>query len=467
LTIDSKQLIKKGGFDNLSQFKFYQDIVESLDENENKDLILSILNNLEKSGLSVDKAYFFMEMQDESGRFVYVNGMKDQTLFEQNLRKLSDSGTPEIQDKLSYKMMGDDDARLVWNDKLFFVFAGDTEDVNYDYYFRLPEEDRLMNVADFKNFCQRSSDIGLWMPMQIYADLNNWLSMGMDIPMLDDWAGINAHAYLDFNNDEIKMEVIMTPKEKMDAFYEKYPVIKWESDQNMLKDFPQTSYLAFKIALNFPQYIKIIKETFSGFDQYGIEQIVEALENSEVNAILNALGGDIMFSLYGFAEGPMSMPLLGLSLTVNSEADFQKLLALVPDEMVYDSGNYYELNFGMAAAYFAFKDNRVFITADEKSIETFVAGGNAKNITANAAIGKSIKTSPSLFYVNLNLDDYPQAIRGLINMSVDRKTLSAISVFKDLSMHMNSKYDFQASLKFKSGKENSLKQLVKLIESRY
>jgi|GEM_PF-2087016 len=482
LAVDNKQLIEKGGFNKLSQFKFYQDIVESLEGDKNKDLTLNILNDPKKMGLNIDNAYIFVEMniQDlidetdmhgKSIRAVYVIGMKDQNLFEQNLLKLADLQANDFQDKLSYKMFTPDagDACLVWNEKLFFVFVGNTEGVNFDYYFRLPEEDRLMNLPDFNNFSQRSSDMSLWFSMQMYADLNKLIEShySMNIPVLDDMADMNIHAYLDFNNDEIKMEVITTPKEKMDAFYEKYPVIKWESDQNMLKDFPQTSYLAFKIALNFPQYIKILKETMSGVgaQSYEIEQIVEALENSEVNAVLNALGGDIMFSLYGFAEGPMSMPLLGLSFTVNSEADFHKLLALVPDEMMYDTGNYYELNFGMAAAYFAFKDNRVFITADEKSIETFVAGDNAKNITANAAIGKAVKTSPSLFYVNLNLDEYPKAIKDLIKMGADQKTISAISIFKDFSIYMNSKYDAQFSLKFKSGKENSLKQLVKLIES--
>ncbi|MDR0295076.1 MAG: DUF4836 family protein [Prevotellaceae bacterium] len=472
LAIDNKQLIEKGGFDKLSQFKFYQDIVESLDRNENKDFILNILNNPNKRGLNIDQAYFFIEMQDENIRGVYVACMKDQTLFEQNLHKLIGSDMPEIQDKLSYKMIDkDDDSNgcIVWNDKLFFAFIGDTEGVNFDYYFRLPEEDRLMNVPDFNNFSQRSSDISLWFPIQMYANLSELIKSyySMDIPIMDDMADINIHAYLDFNNDEIKAELIMTPEESVDAFYEKYPIMKWESDQNMLKDFPQTSYLAFKMALNFPQYIKMMKQAFSavGVSNYEMEQVVEVLENSEVNAVLNVLGGDIMFSLYGFAEGPMSMPLLGLSLTINSEADFQKLLTMIPGDIVDNVGSYYEINFGVAAAYFAYKDNRLFITADEKSIANFLAGGNAKNIASNATIGNAMKTSPSLFYINLNLDEYPKAIRDLLNMSADQRILSGISILKDFSMGMNSKYNSQASLKFKSGKENSLKQLVKLIES--
>ena len=474
LAIDNKQLIEKGGFDKLSQFKFYQNIVESLERNENKDLILNILNDPKKRGLNIDNAYFFVEMQDADIRGVYLTAMKDQNLFEQNILKLAELQANDIQDKLTYKMLAPDgnEARLVWNEKLFFFFIGNTEGVNFDYYFRLPEEERLMNLADFNAFSQRLGDFGLWLPMQTCSELFAWLSTfeeaNVNIPMLDEMAGINVHAYLDFNNDEIKGEYVMTPEDKVDAFYEKYPVVKWESDQNMLKDFPQTSYFAFKIALDFPQYVKILKQYIPEISNQNSEierQIAEALETPGVNAVLNALGGDIIFSLYGFVEGPMSLPLLGLSFTVSDEADFKKLLAMVPEGMADNVGSYYELNFGVAAAYFAYKDNRVFITADEKSMETFIAGGNAKNIASNAAIGKAMKTSPALFYVNLNLDEYPKSIKEAINMNVDKKTLSILSVFKDFSIYMNSKYAVQASLKFKSGKENSLKQLVKLIES--
>lgn len=471
LAIDNEQIIKKGGFDKLSQFKFYQKLVESLDGNKNKDLILNVLDNPGKRGLNINQAYLFMEMHGTNPLIVYVTAMKDKALFEQNLIKLAELPADQIQDKLTYRMFQKDEARLVWDDKLFFLFVGDVENINYDHYFRLQADESLMAQADFSEFVQRLSDIGLWLPMQTYADVLEMLSGlgamdGVKIPMMNDMAGINMHLYLDFNNDEIKLEANMTPKAAVDAMYDKYPVFKWNPNQDMLKDFPETAYFVFKVALDLPQYIKILKQTMSEIDVHNseMELVVDALEDPTVNMVLNALGGDIIFSLYGFAEGPM--PLLGLSLSVNSEADFQKLLAMIPKGIAQNNGRYYVLDFGVAAGYLAYKDNRVFATADEKSMETFLSGGNAKNITANAAIGKAMANSPSLFYINLNIDDYPKVIKDIAKSGyVDENVMATIAMFKDFSVYMNSKYNVQASLKFKSGKENSLKQLIKLIDS--
>jgi len=472
LAFDNEQLIKKGGFDKLSQYKFYQDIVASLEGNEQKDLILDILNNPKKRGVNIDQAYLFMEMQNEELRIVYLTAMKDQGLFEQNILKLSELPAEHIQDNSSYKILVLDEACLVWNDKLLFLFAGEIENVNYDRYLNLPAEESLITLADFNEFAQRLSDVGLWLPMQMYFDLNEKIikqsGFDMNIPMLEDMDGVNMHAYLHFNDDEIKTEVFMTPKEKMDAFYAKYPIFKWESDQNMLKDFPETAYFAFKIAMNLPEYLKILKQVTSDMSLPKDEMalISDMLEDPTVNSVLNVLGGDIIFSLYGFGDGPMPMPLLGLSLTVNSESDFQKLLAEIPSGMLQEKGGYYEMDLDMATGYIACKDNRVFITADEKSLATFMGGGNSKNITNNATIGKAMANSPTLFYINMNLDDYPKMIRDLAGMGlVDDSAMKVMGTFKSFSMYMNSKYNVQASLKFSSSKDNSLKQLIKLGDS--
>jgi hypothetical protein len=472
VAVDNKQLIEKGGFNKLNDFKFYEEMLSSLAGDMDKNWLLSIMNDHKKSGLDIDQAYFFMEMQDKAPRFVFVTGMKNQALFEQNLLQANESSVFEIEDKLSHKMLAYDEALyLVWNDELFFAFAGELESPDFERYFKLPAEESLMSLADFRNFSKRSSDLALWCPMQAYIDLHTRFALSTDImsrSILDDWTGVNVHGYLDFKNDEIKLDIFMTPKEKVDAYFEKYPILKKDPNQDILKDLPATSYLAFKMAMDFPLYIKLLKQTMSeAFDRnYPLEQIVDALEDPTVHTIFNALAGDIGFSLYGFSEG--LVPLMGLSFTVNSEADFQKLLALLPEGMLHDNGDYYELSLGfMMSVHIACKNNRVFITDDEKSITAFLSGGHSRDITSHATIGRAMKTSPLLFYINLNISDYPKSVRDLMagSMGIGQRTIATLDIFEDFSVYMNSKYHSQASLKFKSGKENSLKQLVKLIDN--
>jgi len=473
LTVNKEQLIKKGGLDHLKNFSFYEKARMAAAET-GINLEENFLLNSSKRGLGLKDAYIFMQTENENFRFVYLTGMKDQILFENNVRDVlnklneEDDPAPEIQDKLSYKMLKNDDGEITmaWNDKLFFVFVGSTEDINYDAYFRRSAEESLMAVADFKQFSERTSDIGLWLSMQMYVEFveqaAKYSSIDMSIPVIDDMAGMNMHTYLDFKDNEITFETIMTPEEQMDTFYEKYPVLKWESDQNMLKDFPAASYFALKAAFDLPQYVKILKENMLGMPE--MAEVVDILENPEIADILDILGGELMFSLYGFSDGPMSLPLLGLSFTVNGDEGFQKVLAMIPQEMVYDNGKYYDLSTGFVGVHFAYKDNRVFVTDDEKAIQAFIAGGNAKNITANATIGKVIKSSPMLFYINLNLDDYPSLIRESLSGFVPQEAIATLDIFKDFSVYMTSKYSTQMSLKFKSDKENSLKQLITLAD---
>jgi hypothetical protein len=470
LAVNKEQLIKKSGLNHLNDFSFYGKLRTELAQ-KGINLENDYLLNSKKRGMGLEWGYFFMENEIEKARFVYLTDINDQNLLEQNIQNILntlDQPAPEIQDKLSYKMITiDNTAVAVWNDKLFYIMGGNLDGVNYDDYFRRSAEESLMSLPDFNAFSQRIGDLGFWLPMQVYAELieqaSKWSGTPLTVPILSDMAGINVHAYLDFNDDEIKMDAVVTPEEKMDAFYEKYPIMKWEHDRNMLNDFPATSYFAMKTALNLPQYVKMLKETMSGVG-YPMAQITNALESSEVNAVLNILGGEMLFSLYGFAEGPMSLPLLGLSFTVNGEEGFQKLLAMLPQEMLNNNGKYYEVSTGVAGVYFAYKDNRIFVTDDEKGIETFIGSGNSKNIAANTAIGDAVKTSPTLFYINLNLNDYPKLIREALSSYLPRDAMDVLNVFKDFSMYMTSKYDVQASLTFRNNKENPLKWLIKLID---
>lgn len=467
--MNNEQLIKKGGFDRLSDFKFYQYLQEMFKTAENGDFWMSVMNDPKKSGLNIDQAYVFMEMQGENICVVLATAMKDQSVFEENLAKLHISELSAIQDKQSYKMLvTDENATLTWNDKLFFVFAGDFAGIDFERYFKLPAEESLLSQTDFKDFCNHACDLGLWMPMQTYADISDRF-LAETPAIMNDMAGMNVHAYLNFNNDEITVNAAMTPKEKVDAYYEKYPIIKWESDKKMLSDFPETSYLAAKIAIDFPQYLKFLTQIFSEMSNVNSEmaEFSAIMADSTVNTVLNALGGEAILSLYGFAEGPMPMPLLGLSFSVKSEADFQQLVAMLPADMVRNNGATYAVPLGFSSLHFAYKDNRVFVTDDEKGLENFMGSGNAKNISSNASIGKPIASSPSLFYINLNLDDYPKALKDMMGSFgfANAQAMSALSLFKDFSVYMNSKYDVQASLKFKSGKENSLKQLMTLMDS--
>ncbi len=470
--VENKQLIEKGDLKNYKEYRFLEQAYEQM--KTQNPLMLNFVNQLmenpKSSGLDLDRSYYFGVKQDSAFYFAAVFKMDNIATFESNaqlLLQMQGAETPAIADKGLYKIsQPSEETAFAWNkDLLFVTFMTDSIVINYDELFAMPKEKSIVSVADFLEFQANPYDMGFWMSYKTLLDFYG-RNFGMQISSFaKEWENTYFHAYMNFEKGEAKLSGKMTPKAEVDKFYEKYPIIKKDFEKSILRDFPATSYFAMKASFNVKEYMKFFKDIVHQMDSTSVYPIdEEMLENPTANTIINALGGDMLLSLYGFAQGPLPLPLAGLCFTVNSEEDFNKLMALAPEETFQQEGDHYVMAAGgFVAIYVAYKDNKVFVTDDAEAIAAFMGKGYPKHLE-NGTLGENLNKSPFLYYVNLDINDYPENLRTMANGEIGDEILKYLAPYKDISFWMTSDYEGVISLKFKDKSQNSLKQLLKSID---
>ena len=196
-----------------------------------------------------------------------------------------------------------------------------------------------------------------------------------------------------------------------------------------------------------------------------MEEMQAVLDNPNVKIVTDALSGDVLFNIYGFAQG-MPIPLFGLAFTVKNEQAFQNLLALLPQEItekLIKNEKYYMFSQQGFALFMAYRDNRVFVTDDSNAIDAFTGKGQDKTLKsiADSNLKNSLLNDISLFYINLDLDTYPPTIKSFIT---NKEALGILSYFKDASFGATSISEGNFSIRLKDEKQNSLKTIIGLVD---
>ncbi len=468
VALENMKLMKKGGLDNLKDYKFFKFMETELanQKPEIKDFFNKFIENPKASGLDLKQSYVYGVLQPERYYAACTFKMDDLSKFENNMKELAkiNKNVPAAQDKEIYKLIAQDDLAFAWNKDLFFIFIGDLADVNFEESFAMPKEKSIINTEDFAAFMKQDYDIGFWAS---YSQLMGFYSQLTKMQMPDFteiFKDSYLHTYLNFENGEIKLTGKMSPQSKVDAFYAKYPIIKKDLNNKVLEDFPENTYLTFRMAIDWNVYLNMINEYAATIGDPNIQMV---FQDPTLKTIFNALGGDLIFNIYGFAQGPLPIPLLGLSATVNSKEDFDKILALIPQEIVQPVGQYYMIQLGMGApVYLAYKDNRAFMTDDTDAIKAFTGKGYSKNLS-NSILAKELKNDPTLMYINLDIDSYPENIKALLQKEGPEEIKMALSIlkpFKEIVYGADKNSEMFLSLKFKDKSQNSLKLLLKSID---
>jgi len=471
VSVEGEKLTKKGGLDNLKDYKFFQKISEEINQLEPsvQKFVNELIADPKSSGLDTKQSYIYAVNRNNGFYGSGVFKVDNLSVFDKHVAELVKlERNISIEDKGDYKLISPDrTVAFVWNESLLFILGGELNDVNYKELFTLPEDKSILSQSDFQTFIKQSHDVGFWCSYKQLVDMLGNVS-GEQLPAIfDDFSNTFVHSYVNFENGEIKFTGKMSPQSKVDEFNKKYPVIKKDFNDKLLGDFPETSYFSLKLSVNWSEYLKLITETMPSTGDYQVDQIKFMLSNPAVQTVLDALGGDLLFSVYSFAQGPLPIPLMGLGFTVKSEDDFNNLLAFFPSGIFQKTGDYYTAGFGMGiAVYFAYKDNRVFVTDDVDAIVAFAGKGFDKTLKSND-LASSYKKDPFVFYFNLDLDAYPASIKTLLQTTAPRDIrdyLSLLDPYKDFTYTTSKNGEFVFSLKFKDRSQNSLKVLLKNLD---
>ena len=478
VAIENQKMVKKGGLGNLSDYKFFQKLQDEMKNDINpavQEIVDELMKNPKSSGLDTEKAYIYGSVVEDGIYCVFNYKMDNQSAFEKKVKELFESQNkplPEVENLGGVKLISHGDKFVVaWNEDLLLLFIGERSSLDYKSFFEIPADKSIMSVADFATFQKEPYDIACWMA---YSDfLTIFEKIGSDITMpayMQEFADTYFHGYVNFNDGEIRATGKMSPQSKVDDFNKKYPIIKKDINTVLLEDFPDKSYFLTSMSVNWDEYFKLFSENMAqmGKMQGMMDAYEEILSNPTAKTILDIFDGDLVFSLYNFAQGPFPIPLAGLSFTLKNESDFDRFLGLFPQNMLTKNGDYYVMATPfMVTLNIACKDKRVLITDDADAVASFVGKGFSSNLK-NSEMANELKKSPVFFYMNLDLETYPESLKALIaaySTSEINAGLKVLEPMKDVSYYATEKSEIVFSLKFKDSKQNSLKTLLKSVDN--
>ncbi|MDR3245460.1 MAG: DUF4836 family protein [Prevotellaceae bacterium] len=500
LEFNGKALLEKGALNAPERYKIWAGIEEKLkDTPAIYEIISSFLKDEYPFGLDISKVYLFSNI-DEYG--IFVVKLQDKSKFEAKLQTFEEMS---IKDKGHYK--SNKENSLLWNDKVLFVVAGDIK--NPAELFDYSELKSIVTNTDFLKFEASQSDIRLWARYDKLFKLGYPLSSPNSL--IDSLKNTYAHIKMNFEQGELKATVSMSSLSgKM--FWDKYSLYNKSFNKNLLTTFPENSFFSMMFSINpkgytdflkaiipaiygqsadFPEKTTIIAQNDNLLDDTGIvvgimngypEMEVDDDEDimydnysgfyskmiDTISAWAEYFGGDAVLNVYGFAQGMLPLPLVGINFTVRDKAVFEKLIA-IPGWDIRKTDDYYYISESGLIEYFAYRDNIVMVTNDGDAIKKFVAGRTeSKNLSTNY-IARNPDNLASAMYFNLNFNSYPENIRLIVTEFLQSKMPPEtanifINLLDDIYIRGNKDNEGILSIKFKDKSKNSLLQILELID---
>lgn len=476
---ESKQIIQKGSLDKLQDFKSYKPLkqeMEAVRELNRMNSFEQFTKDPKSLGLKNDHVYIYgVKQNDKSNYWAVVLKMEDMKTCESNISKLLGTSDSTFKNKGDYKLFVkeneySDNVYYVWNKNLLFIIVGKVVDTNFEELFARAQDKSILANEDFIEFQKRPYDMGVWMPISSLADFyQENMENDMKLSFWEEMRGAYAHFYTKFEDGEINTTIAMSPKAKVQEMIDKYKVLKKDFDHELLNNFPAKSFLLIKASINVKEYLALLTSTAKELAsksnyQYTTEGVEKRLNSPEAQVIANALGGDMVVSLYDFAKGPLPIPLMSLSFNVKSEQDFNKMIELLPAKTLSkNSAGYYTVSaFSGLNAYLAYKDKRVYVSNDIDAINSFLSKGFADNLS-KSELGSSMKTDMGVFYLNLNIDAYPQGMKMMLQQQGGyyySTLLPYLKIYESFTYKLKQDNEVEMTLKLKNKSKNALKQIL-------
>lgn len=472
--VNGNEIFAKSGLNSPDNYNFLNFI--KLMDSDSFKFLESLFKGSKDAGVSADKILIYVSKLPD---YAIYASILDRKIFEDWLKK-SKSPDPVDEGDFRYISIGGD-FNIAWNDELA-VISGTSIREKLAELFKPKKDGLLATNDDFKQYTSKKSDVGLWLRYDFFADLydNMGLSGITSSLIREEYANITTHSYLNFDNGKITGTVSMSPAQEVAKLKEKLPLLKKSFDKKIFKDMPEQSYLAFNAFINVEEYVKLIRQSIEGLAEKSTnfefdelindrrQEIADLFESPELKIIAGALEGDLLMSIHGFNSGMISYPLASLSFTVKGESAFQNLLNLVPKNFYTQQSGYYSLsvNKTFIPVYFAYKDNRVFVSNDLDAVKAFVDGSKGKTFADNPVSAKM--ADKMLFYVNLDYETYPDNLKMLLQnfMGQGYKTFtSIIEIYENMSFSGDTDYNFEFNLQLKNKNVNSLKQIFKSLDT--
>jgi len=448
---------------------------ESIKERVKDEIWGQILEDPLSTGLMMDEyAYVFAKMEEEAIVIGVVSGMKDAKKFENTLSKIDEDLSSEFQVNEIYSWIQPDKGGIIgWNEEQMIVLGSpDSEELETSYFtesldlmFSPVREESITSLVDFKDFQGKMKDLNLWISSNEMFDIVEKM-IGDKIPDFPLTLYNNyAQVYFDFANGELNISGETHFSEEVEKNIEEFLVMKPELNSQMMNLAPGNNLLvAVAGSMELEKLEKLVNK-FSPPELDTVSTKVEMAIGMEIKDILEAISGDFAITINGLETEAMIPVELFIGVGVNGKALQEKLMETVGSMIpVEEEGDFFIINFQGNEIYSGIV-NDVLVVTNVKGYKDAVEGGSFENSLADSKFSEFATGSIGMF-VNLNLEDYPGMVRGLLSQNAERNEwVTRVTDPFDYLGASAGNYQSKMVVKTNVPSENSLYTILKVVDT--
>ncbi len=479
VTFNTKALIEKGELDKLMTDPNFASIINDIksEEPESAKLMEKILKDPSETGINFKSDIFFYHVSQTANTNYFCLSMelKDKNKFNDFVYEANqtDESKPQITKNIgtSYCKI-DSETLIAWDDdKAVFIFALDdvsAEKIDFQstLLFALNEDDQITKNEQFNKFYKTKKDMGVWGSTNIIKSIPDYQEMfkNMTYNIFDSY----FEGSVSFEKGEIVSSFQFTPNDEMKKMYEKYGNKSLKFNEKILNYFPEKTYGFMTGASDIDMLIKNWDDLYGNNEQFN--EIEQSLGIS-FKELFAGLGGSFMLNLIGGADvtlpnndEPVTLPLIGIAFDLKNTIFLDKMVALIPKEMIKDHIDFKEVLTPIGIAlYYQYDSNMCLITNDISTISGFKSGSYGPKNMSTSKFASSIKKYSAYGYMELNTTKYPQKWFSSIDEE-GTKVMDTWNQFgNNFEFYMTDSYSCTMKMRTMKSDENSLKGLIRTI----
>jgi len=411
---------QKGELSNVDNIKSYGVLREGLSAAmpQLEQLLTNLLKDPSTTGIDTDKdLLLFAAMNGENLSDITVTfsaTLKSKEAFTDFLNKASDIAGEKLaieEGDLSYANL-DKDIVMAFNNKSVVIIAGGKSGSQKDYAKSLFElKESLADNDHYKAYLDNRQDMGLFLPFA------NWFGEKgiMNNPMLKvlmtnanealyaQLEKCSAYSVTSFENGSI-----VTTCKTLGNPTDNAKFLGKGIDNSLMAFMPSPTLTAFSFSVDMPACLEYIAN-----DKASAEAFNESIEElgCTVKDIVEIFAGNFVGSFYGMGKG--NMPLCAVAADI-AKADlvnnFLQSAGLKAKNNVYDLGS------GMSLF---FDGKTIAFSTDANAPKAYAQGGYQNSL---AVVADKIRKG-NYFYMDLKIQDYPQAVLDLLDYKAGNDAL--------------------------------------------
>ena len=504
--IDIVSIAQKGKLQDAKSLKMYSQAIEFFNStNQNTGILLeSLVTEPKKTGIDIFSDLFVYSVIQNEKVYMCVSVKLDNKENFQNLMEgiLGDEFDLQEQDAFTY-YTNESNTWIAFNDKnAVFISSGQAKsDEALELIQRIFTQSKDESIAESKEFIEfykQKKDVSIWISStHIIEGMSNETKKAIE-KNLESFQGLSIndilnnyiHLFLNFEEDDITLDFNLQANDAFKTFLDKTDFTKDKLSEEVLSFLPQTSYFLMSYAFESDKLVQYL-QSLPDF-----KQLDDEIQNQGVSLkeFISALNGDIVLSVFNASLDVVQknktllrqdskgryqyvdtviydeqiIPKAAMVLSLKDEEYMKKFIAeKIPAELYTEQDSYLDftktLNFPL---YLGIHNNMLMLSTDIGAMSQLYDGGYPESLSTSDLVQEI--DAAAFYYVNLDFETYPIQVKEFVNKSFLQHILKPyLNTFESLTISSNGLYSGRLQIKLKNSKENSLYQVLEMLDGNF